>query len=74
MKTNDEVQKIINGEKIDPAPWPLCKTFEETIIFFIKNKLTKTEEFQAMLKYYGRQRLEQIWKKHVEEKKSDIQT
>lgn len=50
-------------------PWEKVKTLEEVVIQLIEEKKTNSPEFKQILEYYGRERLVEIWKKHLEKKK-----
>jgi hypothetical protein len=54
--------------------WNGAVTLEECVIKMIQEKKTKTPEFEALLKHFGRGKLEKIWKDHISRKNKTPET
>lgn len=54
--------------QIKPTDWQEAWTLEAYVIDLIKKKETQSEAFQTLLRIYGREKLEVIWKKYKGEK------
>lgn len=50
------------------VPWSKAQTFEEWVIMMIEEKRTKEPEFQAAIRYHGKEKLREIWKRYQEKK------
>lgn len=58
--------------KNTPSKWPSWKeaeTFTDWVIRMIKTKRTQEPEFQSALNYWGRAKIEKIWKDYLDGKK-----
>lgn len=44
--------------------WEGACTFDEYVISLFEEKKTSTEEFQLIMRVYGRERLEKLWKEY----------
>lgn len=44
--------------------WEQALTFEQYVITLFEQKLTRSDEFKALIRIYGRPKLEEIWKKY----------
>lgn len=53
---------------IDPS-WKESVSLEELVIKMVENGQQNTPEFQALLRGFGRQKLAEIWRNHLKEKK-----
>lgn len=69
------------NERDSEPSWSEVHSFEEWVIEMLKARKGKTPEFQAVVQFYGRQKVEAIWQKHKTagmqnrpmEKKMDIE-
>ncbi len=50
--------------------WTDSWTLNDYIVSLVKNRQTESAEFKTMLRIYGREKLEQIWKAHREKSRS----
>jgi hypothetical protein len=56
---------------IQPADWTDAWKLDDYVISLFERKETHTNEFQTLLKIFGRPKLEKIWKDYRERKKHD---
>ena len=55
--------------KKEPEPgWSECHSFEEWVVEMLKAKKGKTPEFQAVVKFHGRTKIQEIWERHRKKK------
>lgn len=54
-------RSMLRKDRIEIIP---RENFSEYVIRLIKEKKTKTEDFQALLRWHGREKLVKIWNDH----------
>lgn len=57
----------------DDQHWQGTCTLEEYVYSLLKKRMTDSEEFHALIRIYGRERLKKIWKefKLIHDKRPD---
>jgi hypothetical protein len=55
-----------------PTEWKGAWTLDDYIVNLIASKQTQSAEFQTMLRIFGREKLEKIWKEHREKVRRPI--
>lgn len=45
------------------------KSLKETIVSMVKRGETQTKEFQILLEFFGREKIERLWKEYAQETK-----
>lgn len=53
---------------VTQVDWNGACTFDDYVISLFEEKKTKTDEFDLLLRVYGREKLEKLWKAYKEEK------
>lgn len=56
-------------QRDESIPWSKASTLEQYVIKLIESKQTKSEEFKFLLDFFGRDKLEKIWKSYKAQKK-----
>lgn len=60
----------VNPKEKAPEPeWTECHSFEEWVVAMLKAKKGKTPEFQAVVTFHGREKIERIWDEYKRGKK-----
>lgn len=57
-----------NGD--DAVTWEKAITFQDWVIKQVLARQTNSPEFQAVLRFHGREKIEKIWLAHVEKQKA----
>lgn len=58
----------------EDLPWSAACTLEEYVIELFRQKQTSSPVFQMIVKIYGRDKIEAIWKAYREKQKADKKT
>lgn len=48
-------------------PWSQAKSLKDTVIEMVKKGQTQSPEFQILLEFFGREKLERFWKEYQAE-------
>lgn len=54
----------------DNVTWKNASTLEQAVVRMLEEKKGKTPEFQSLVAYFGRERIEKIWKDYRAEKEA----
>jgi hypothetical protein len=54
----------------EPVNWQGSWTLEDYVMSLFEKGETQSPEFKVLLQIYGREKIEELWKKYQKEKKS----